>query len=401
MRNRYIQKSTINSFLSQAYILLVPVAAITNMLQNLPGLGLINRLYVVGFTFLVFCRLCLRKISKVSVLVMLLAAILTVASFAMTTWPFSNAAVIPYFLLCLVSLLLFSEDYALCIDTLQKYKRFFSAIMYVWALLILVSMPLSSSWQLSDTGQRYFVSWTESSFQLMPTALLMTSLAGCMNSIRREKINYIVYLISFIVAFTSGSRTYFFLILILIYILVVRRIESRFVRTTLTLIYLGICLFAFAGSGVAAKFEYVVGEQGVQNSGGLLNSITSGRSDMWGYEISAFEGMSFLNQLFGNGFDTIYNINKMGTGLYLWAHNDFLNILITHGVFGLILYLYTCAYSIKTLSNRAKLTTSSIAIVVLIWLFNAFFNMFYTYMCAFLSILFQMIGLRQSNEISE
>ena len=91
----------------------------------------------------------------------------------------------------------------------------------------------------------------------------------------------------------------------------------------------------------------------------------------------------------------------MGTGLYLWAHNDFLNILITHGAFGLILYLYTCASSIKTLSNKAMLTTFSIAVVAVIWFFNAFFNMFYTYMCAFLSVLFLVIGLRQSSGTSK
>ena len=89
--------------------------------------------------------------------------------------------------------------------------------------------------------------------------------------------------------------------------------------------------------------------------------------------------------LFGNGVNYLFKINYAHFGNPLWAHNDFIQIFSDYGLFGLLVYLGMFITLFKKTFNGIKISKMAMMMLVAIWAFNAFFNMFYTYFCATLS----------------
>ena len=81
----------------------------------------------------------------------------------------------------------------------------------------------------------------------------------------------------------------------------------------------------------------------------------------------------------------MFNINYAYFGNPLWAHNDFIQIFSDYGMIGLIVYLGMFRILFKKTFKDIKISKLAMLMLVTIWVFNAFFNMFYTYFCATLS----------------
>lgn len=381
MINRIVRRQ-FNS--ERALILCLPLSAISNLLQNLPGFSQINQLFVLLYASLLLLWLIRNALNRTSYIEILFGLLLTCLSIAMTTWPFNKSGTIPYYVLCLLSLVVFSQNPNSLLDEIDRSQKYLRVLLFVWCAIVAASVPFASSWQISETGQKYFVSITGSPFQLMPTALMMTAVAGCLLRISSSKPVLFSLAVPFYVAFSSGSRTYFALISVVLLITLARCVTGKGMRLVIFCALLIVGLGIYSQSGASKKFGYVTG-QGLEYSSSLINSITSGRWDMWRYEVKSFASSDIFHQLLGNGFDHIYQVNRQAVGVELWAHNDFLNILITYGVIGLTLYLIVCMSAVYVLARRLNLSKSMVAVLFLVWLFNAIFNMFYTYMCAFLS----------------
>ena len=78
----------------------------------------------------------------------------------------------------------------------------------------------------------------------------------------------------------------------------------------------------------------------------------------------------------------------------LWAHNDYIQILSDYGILGIFIYIGLMKMLIqKTLKGKVK-SRFIIIVLIILWAFNAFFNMFYTYFCALLSYPYFILLLR-------
>ena len=116
-----------------------------------------------------------------------------------------------------------------------------------------------------------------------------------------------------------------------------------------------------------------------------LAAFTSGRSTFWTYDILTMIKNKPIRILFGNGVNYLFKINYAHFGNPLWAHNDFIQIFSDYGLFGLLVYLGMFITLFKKTFNGIKISKMAMMMLVAIWAFNAFFNMFYTYFCATLS----------------
>ena len=85
--------------------------------------------------------------------------------------------------------------------------------------------------------------------------------------------------------------------------------------------------------------------------------------------------------IFGNyfGISVLINSNLMGESI--WAHNDILEVLVSIGVVGVVLYLYPCYVFVKT--NKQYVLTGLIMILA-IW--NGFMN--YVQISIFIPVIF-------------
>ena len=105
-----------------------------------------------------------------------------------------------------------------------------------------------------------------------------------------------------------------------------------------------------------------------------------------------------MHRLFGQGYNFVYYVNKKAIDAYIYAHNDYLNILIANGVVGLLIYIVALMDFIVQTVKRQKVKFAAVLLSVFIFAFNAFFNGEYNYPAATLSIMFLFLILGKEDK---
>ena len=165
--------------------------------------------------------------------------------------------------------------------------------------------------------------------------------------------------------------------------------KKKFLPLLLVLGIIFICVIVIS----PIKNKFVDTFSRTKNGIDPLVAFTSGRSDFWYYDIVQIFNNDFLKKTIGNGVNYIFYLNQSKYHIPLWAHNDFIQILGDYGFLGLIIYVMMIRFLIVKIIGK-NFSKSIIFICVIMWLFNAFFNMFYTYFCACLSFPFYLLIVR-------
>lgn len=279
-------------------------------------------------------------------------------------------------------------------DELEEYliedKKYIDCIMNVWTLLTLVSFALPSSYTVEWGGARYFGSYCKTIWRLAPTCVFVMTLSILGVNLYKNKKYFLYSVIPFVAILSGGSRTYVVVALCLILVAwyCVLHSNKKFILTCIP--FITIILFMMLNSSVMDKFSATTYSSSSYFD--LWGTITNGRSIFWAADIESFIKSPVITKLFGQGFNSIYDINFKAFGGKVWAHNDFIQCLISHGLIGLTLYLTIMLRFFRKLrENNVGLFIS--VLVIMIWLFNAMFNMFYTYFCSILSFPILVLGI--------
>lgn len=106
--------------------------------------------------------------------------------------------------------------------------------------------------------------------------------------------------------------------------------------------------------------------------------FTSGRDIFATNIMSYFDNLPISQKLIGIGADKTYYINLMATNQDLWAHNDFIQVIVSFGIIGLTIYIY---YLFKLFIFNNKISNSLIQslLVLTLIVFLAYMNGFYNY----------------------
>jgi O-antigen ligase len=106
-----------------------------------------------------------------------------------------------------------------------------------------------------------------------------------------------------------------------------------------------------------------------------VEAFTNGRTAFWAIDLQAYLQGNLFYKIFGHGFDYIYYINQTRYGLRIWAHNDFINVLLCNGILGIITYFYSyiCIFR-EAWKNLKKLDAILLSLfLVIIALINGLF----------------------------
>lgn len=134
----------------------------------------------------------------------------------------------------------------------------------------------------------------------------------------------------------------------------------------------------------------------------INDSWGNNRGFIWRIAIDVYHKGSILTKLFGTGPDTFFNISNtyyqseiqqlFGDIKLANAHNEWLNMLVTSGILGLIAY---CGVFICTLHENIKKSNSSAERVVLIAIISSYiaFNIFCYQQCISTPVIFLIIGI--------
>ncbi|MFI3325891.1 MAG: glycosyltransferase [Clostridia bacterium] len=250
-------------------------------------------------------------------------------------------------------------------------------ILKIWTILTGISIFLPSSYYIKEAGSSYFGSYSGTIFRLGPTAIFIMTLATISMVIYKRKFDIIYSIIPLYCVFMGSSRTYLLLGLCIFLV------QWYCFLPNSKMFFMSIIPFAMLGlilvfsSSIGDKIIYTLNDS---NYGSFVFRITSGRSNFWGLLIKDWLNEPFLNKLFGSGIEFSYQ------SINIWAHNDFLEILVSFGILGLCEYLYVMFLVFKKYLKTKNTIPFYIFITIgLVWFINAMLNMHYVYFCSLLS----------------
>lgn len=366
---------------------LLCILPITTLFQPYAMFNNINRaivLLVLGCIFIAFFRMRLRHLFWAA-LVYLFG--LTAYDYSISSRVYATLNDPTYLPFWFLLMMVFTEGSRDVRSYFQNHLTEIRWVLGIWTLIVGISIFLPSSYETSWGGGMYFGSIPRSIFRLAPCACLVQVLS--LIAIGLDRRNKDVYLLCQAVplycGFMGGSRTYF--AVILLYFLLFLRFYSN-TRGQLRLIIIiailaGTAVFGFSGIGLKVAATQYTNTSYYD----FWGTITNGRSDIWITDLEYYFDADLVSKLFGSGYDKVYELSlasRLNAAVY--SHNDFINILIANGAFGLLFYIIPIIMLLKKYCNRNPVSLPMLTVICAIWIGNAVFNMNYTYTCATIAL---------------
>lgn len=374
----------------QIYFRLLLLFPLTTLLQG----GILENINKILFALIMLVQISLqvyyRSIKKQYIPIYILVIVNYIWSCYISSYPLRNVNNMFYFIFFALTTLFIVESKYTLLNYLQSDKRFILFLLRVWNLLVGISIFLPSSYAKNDMwGEKeYFVSYTDSVFRLAPAALMILSMALICIILYKKK-RYMVYsLVPLYCFYEGGSRTYLGigLVMFMLILYICIKNKKRFYATIIPLtVVFGLLIGVTAAGDKLESTKY----SAETSNFGFLGTFTSGRTEFWMADLKAFNEQPLADKIMGCGFDFVYEASEKYYTSAHWAHNDFLGMLLNYGYVGVILYMFCIGALMKPIMNK-KVALYIKGSVLFIWLINAFFNMFYTYNCAFIGFIFMI-----------
>ena len=277
----------------------------------------------------------------------------------------------------------FTRNSSTILQFFKEHKSYIDFVLVLWNVIVLVSFFIPSCY-IYEGETLGFVSFAGTTFLLSSIAILVCAFLIFQFCIYRNKIYLLAMIIPSLCILLGTTRTYLVVLICAWMITIYVSINNK--KKFLPAIIVGSIIFIAIVMVSPIKNKFLdTSSRTEELDMDPLEAFTSGRSVFWEYDLKHIFSNNILEISFGNGVNYLFYLNKAKFHNALWAHNDFIQILSDYGIFGLIIYFYMFKYLIKCMVGDNKRLKMITLILVLMWIFNAFFNMFYTYFCATLS----------------
>lgn len=235
--------------------------------------------------------------------------------------------------------------------------------------IVCAGLLISSNWFFVN-GQRVYYGFCDSGHKLSGNLCLIATVYLCYFKNRQLKlIDLLYFLLPFALLSVTGSRTYmvsFLVFLIVLYLLKLR--SYKFKQLLVPCLLVGIIYFLL-NSSILQRFVLMGENQYISDN--FWEATSSGRLIWWKIDIESFLQANIWEKLFGRGFTFLYNLNERLYGLRISAHNDFLTLLLSTGLVGMLGY---CVVLIEWFFKKdisGKITPITVALVITAYLWNA------------------------------
>ncbi len=301
-----------------------------------------------------------------------------------------------YYLFCCLFFIFFMENKVSIFQKMYKQRKYVFYLCALYTVIVSISIFLPSSYRQVTAGgwgdTAYFMSISESPNRVGPASLFIIILLIFLIQNGYSKIIAVMSVPQLYVFLMGGSRTYFVLGICAVGLLVYILFESKHLFFVFLLPLSVLLLLILINSSMFDKFSVTFGTG--LSSYDFLRKITNSRSVFWVSQLIEFSKSNFVGFLFGNGI----NFTSLTTGI--WGHNDFIEILCSYGIIGLINYIVLAFLLFKTFFANIKSFLVKFC-CVFIWLFNAFFNFYYCYFCAMLSLPILLLSFSMKSQVNQ
>lgn len=277
-------------------------------------------------------------------------------------------------------------DYDNIVEFIKENERFVCFSLKLSIIIMAISAVMPSSY-----SSGFFKSFSGSSARACSVAIFMLTMILLITKVYKIKKYIWFCLIPIYCVVMGDSRTYLGVSAMLLIIMLWNYFENKkyFYFSLLPVIAIGISVVV--STNIMTKMESAVIGQNTYYS--AMEVFTSGRSTFWLEMLTAWWKTGWMHRLFGDGFHFVYTIRTF------WAHNDFVQLLLTFGITGLLTYLISIKRMISTFFTSRNVKWFILVLVCFLWFFNAFFNMFYVYMCACTSFPFLLFAIGYEDNI--
>lgn len=360
-------------------ICLFPIA--TMLIEN----GAVNKMLFGVLLVLHIGMLISRPVKGKTVVLCSILLLNYVCTLFYTSFPMENINLLIYFPFYLLYTYFMCDNSQIIIDWFSKHSGYVKLIVTVWSVLVGVSIFVPGCYQTVRGQGVYFGSFCGSIFRLGPSAVFIQVLALMMQVMHGKKGAFLYNLIPMYCYLMGSSRTYLvvgFCLLLISWYMTCRK-KLWFWGTVIPMALAVLWLVTVSSMG--DKIAYTLDDS---QYGDFWFRITSSRSVLWEKDLTAFAESSLFNKLIGNGLELTIQVSG------LWAHNDFIEVLCSFGIIGLLQYLYSVRYLVKRMYGKIRISIVVKACAFMAWFFNAFFNMHYVYFCAMLCYPFLLLVIR-------
>ena len=304
-----------------------------------------------------------------------------------------------YFAIALLEMNFFADEQNLrkVSSSFKKHRTFILLIAILDLFVILYSLMDENCYIVHWGEGEYFKGYTISPHVVAAgCCLVMTIWILWLSNCTFSFLHFLPLVIILYAILKTGARVFLVPPLILVAYYLKNRIKNRNLRWTVYGVGGGAFGYFFINSSMMEKMIYSA--EGLTEES-LLYKFTSGRSKFWMIDIEDYMNNDFIQQMFGNGFDYIYNLHLEKYYIAIWAHNDYINILVACGLVGLLIYIFMTK---RVLSPYMKdLDVLNKMMIVLYVVFPAFINGFYTYYHYFTSLFVFLIVIEMIKDTSE
>lgn len=250
-------------------------------------------------------------------------------------------------------------------------------IIYIWIaifieiLLYILGIGIENIWD-----GKYFKAFMDiphnNSYFLLVLQIILMYYIFTDRSIKKQIYFIIPTMFLIIINLTTGARTPTGISLVLLCITMIKFIvmNKRYLHIFIPIFIIIIIL----GMSINNKYSIIELSQipFVEKFTSTIEkgNITNSRGDMQDASMTYYKTTNMKNKILGSGFGFTLKINEYYFNSSIWAHNDFIDILVCGGIIGLFIYMIT------TISFIVKY--KSLLFMIIIFTL-AYWNGLYTY----------------------
>lgn len=337
--------------------------------------GVVNKLLFGLLIALHLGMIAYKRTKKQTFLLLLCLAGNYVLALFSTKFPMENINLLFYFPFYLMYMCFMCDNGDTVLDWFSGHRNFVCIVVLLWSILVGISIFVPNCYYVKEGGSLYFGSFCQSIFRLGPSAVFIQVLALIMQMLHGKKMAIVYHIIPMYCYLMGSSRTYLVIGLCLFVIgwYLFCKKKVTFWCTLFPMIIVVLILVTISAMG--DKIAHTLDET---QYGDFWFRITSSRSLLWTKDLTAYAEMPLLNKLFGCGLEFTTEVSGK------WGHNDFIEVICSFGIIGLLLYVYSTRRLFRYSYGRVRIPFVINACVFMTWFFNAFFNMHYVYFCAML-----------------
>ena len=280
---------------------------------------------------------------------------------------------------------------------LEKNNKLTGFVVYFSVIITAITLFMPQCYT-SNTGEVVYAGLSNGSHTLASCLCLISVITICyLKGQKFKPTQLILFGIPVFAILKSGSRVYLLALLILLFLFYKDKIKKCSLKPIIVIGASFIIVNIFLSSSMFTRFVSTTNNQYISEN--PIEAMTSGRIIWWRYDLEEFGKFNIINKILGNGFDCVYNINESRYGMKIWAHNDFIQLLLSIGIFGLLIYIYIIIKCTITIKKESNVKYNSILWFIYV-IGSASFNGFYTqqhYVFSAVLLAYLMINNRKEN----